>query len=44
MKNDCPIDISKMKLVESIAGEDVEDARLLKEMAVEARDFMSSHE
>lgn len=44
MTNDCPIDISKMKPVESIEGEDVEDTKLLKAMAMEARDFVSSQE
>ncbi len=44
MTNNCPIDISKMKPVESIGGEDADDTRLLKEMAEEARNFVSSHE
>ena len=33
MTNDCPIDTSKMKPVGSIHGENVEDTKLLKEMA-----------
>ncbi|MGA7241147.1 MAG: hypothetical protein WBY44_36030 [Bryobacteraceae bacterium] len=42
MMNDCPIDISKMMPVESIQGEDAEDTNLLKQMAAEARNFVSS--
>jgi hypothetical protein len=44
MTNDCPIDISKMTPVELMEGEDADDIRLLKEVAVEARNFVSSHE
>jgi hypothetical protein len=33
-----------MQAFDSIEGEDPDDTKLLKEMAVEARDFISSHE
>jgi hypothetical protein len=44
MTDDCPIDINKMKPVDLIEGEDALDTKLLKEMAIEARDFISSQE
>lgn len=44
MTNDCPVDVSKMTPLDLIEGEDAEDAKLLKKMAIEARDFVSSHE
>jgi hypothetical protein len=44
MTGKCPIDINKMKPVDLIEGEDALDTRLLKEMATEARDFISSHD
>jgi len=44
MTNDCPVDVSKLKPLDSIEGEDIEETKLLKEMAIEARAFISSHE
>jgi hypothetical protein len=44
MTNNCPIDISKMKPLDLIEGEDPLDTKLLKEMAIEARNFIGSHE
>src|ERR1700738_1135963 len=44
MTNNCPIDVSKMKPLDSMEGEDAEDTKLLKEMATKARQFVSSHE
>jgi hypothetical protein len=40
MTNDCPVNIDKLKPVDSIEGEDVFDAKLLREMAIEAREFI----
>lgn len=44
MTNDCSVDTGKMKSLESIEGEDAKDTKLLKEMAMEAQNFISSHE
>jgi hypothetical protein len=44
MANDCAVDVNKMQAIASIEGDDPEDTKLLREMAVEAHDFMSSHE
>ena len=44
MSNDRSVDFSRMKSLDSIEGEDVEDTNILKEMAIEAREFVSSHE
>jgi hypothetical protein len=44
MTNDCPANVEKMKLVDSIEGEDAADTKLLKEMAIEARDFICANE
>jgi hypothetical protein len=44
MKNDCPVNVERMKPVDSIEGEDAADTKLLREMAVEARDFISTNE
>jgi hypothetical protein len=44
MTNDCPVNVDRMKLDDSIEGEDAADTRLLKEMAVEARNFIGANE
>jgi hypothetical protein len=44
MKNNCPVDVSKMKPVDSIEGEDVVDTNLLRGMATEAREFICAQE
>jgi hypothetical protein len=44
MTDDCRINISKMTPVDSIEGESVADTNLLRGMATEARDFISSQE
>jgi hypothetical protein len=42
--NDCPVDISKMLPVDSIEGDSDADTKLLREMATEAREFLSDHD
>jgi hypothetical protein len=44
MTNDCSVNVAKMKLADLIEGEDATDTKLLKEMAAEARDFISTNE
>ena len=44
MTEDCPANINLMKPINLIEGEDALDTQLLREMAVEARDFIRSHE
>ena len=44
MTDDCPVNVDKMKPVDSIEGEDAVDTKLLREMAVRARDFICAKE
>ena len=44
MTEDCPANTALMKPVNLIEGEDALDTKLLREMAEEARDFISSQE
>jgi hypothetical protein len=44
MTEDCPANIDLMKPVDLIEGEDALDTKLLREMVVEARDFIISQE
>ena len=44
MTEDCPANIDLMKPVNLIEGEDAIDTELLREMAIEACDFISSQE
>jgi len=44
MTEDCPANIDLMKPVNLIEGENALDTQLLREMAEEARDFISSHD
>ena len=44
MADDCPVNVEKMKPVDSIEGQDAVDTKLLKEMAVEARNFICAKE
>jgi hypothetical protein len=44
MADDCSVNVDKMKPVDSIEGEDAADTKLLRGMAVEARDFICANE
>jgi hypothetical protein len=44
MTDNCPVNVEKMKPVDSIDGEDAVDTKLLRGMAVEARDFICANE
>ena len=44
MTNDCPVNADKMQPVDSIEGEGAVETKFLREMAVEARDFICSNE
>jgi hypothetical protein len=43
MTHEFPVDVTKMKRVDSIMGEDADETKLLKEMAKEAHDFIATH-
>lgn len=42
--NDCSVNVDKMKPFDSIEGEDAIETKLLGEMAIEARDFITSND
>jgi|ERR1035438_918715 hypothetical protein len=44
MTNDCPVDINKMKPVDSIEGDSIVETNLLRRMATEACDFICAQE
>jgi hypothetical protein len=44
MTNDCPVDISEMRSVDSIEGDSIVDTGLLREMAAEAYEFIYAQE
>lgn len=44
MTNACPINVDKMKPFDLIEGDDPTDTKLLREMAVEARDFVGAND
>ena len=43
MESTCSVDTSKLVPIASMVGDDMEDTKLLKQMAAEAASFLSSH-